>query len=74
MTDQRPSKELVHKVCGWICQEIEASGDALCSCKECPLTEDTPYGPGSRFCILRAKELIEVVRTDGAAQPPEAGQ
>jgi len=63
-SEQLPSDPLIHRVCQFIRDEMaplmSCSGLA---CQKCPTTEDTPYGPGTRACVLRAKELIEITRS-----------
>lgn len=61
---EQPSAEqqLIHRVCEFLCEEIERGSDNICQCRRCPMTIDTPYGPGVNGCILRAQELIAIVK------------
>lgn len=61
-------KLLVHRVCEFLRFEAEVASGSAQTCKECPLTTDTPYGPGTLGCVLRAQELIELVRSDPTSE------
>lgn len=52
-------EDLTHRVCHWLKSEYDEHGE----CAKCPLTIDTPYGKGSQFCVMRAQEIIEIVRS-----------
>lgn len=54
--------ELIHRVCHWLRTEYDEHG----RCEQCPLKVESPYGPGTQACVLRAQEVIEIVR--GTAQ------
>ncbi len=56
------SQDLVHQICHFIREEIEiATGDHT-HCKGCELRVESPYGPGTPGCVLRAQRLIALVR------------
>lgn len=50
-------EQLVHRVCDFLRRER----DEL-ECNKCPLKVTTQYGPGTVGCVLRAEELINIVR------------
>lgn len=60
---QAPSKEIVHRVCQFLRDEIEIAGGSARKCQQCELTVESHYGQGVPGCVLRAQQLIE------AAQP-----
>jgi hypothetical protein len=57
------SKEIVHRVCQFLRDEIELAGGNARKCQQCELTVESHYGQGVPGCVLRAQQLIE------AAQP-----
>jgi hypothetical protein len=54
--------ELVHRVCQWLCEQDTKVRVVMPACSRCHLEIDTPYGKGTPACVLRAQELIDVVR------------
>lgn len=63
MTEQVPSDELVHRVCQFLRDEVGPHVGIEMNCEKCPVSVDTPYGPGTHMCVARAQELIEIVRS-----------
>lgn len=61
-SDSPPSDGLVHAVCQWIREEITPHIGTDLRCQNCPMVIDTPYGRGVQACVLRAQELIKIVR------------
>lgn len=55
-------EELVKRVCQYLKDEIAMREPQLETCRGCPLTIDTPYGKGVSGCVLRAQQLIQLVR------------
>lgn len=63
--EQLPSDTLTHRVCQFIRDEMAPlMGCNGLACQKCPVTEGTPYGTGVRMCVARAKELIEIARSE----------
>lgn len=63
-TEHPASKEMIHRVCNWLREEsaLNAGCDAV-PCRKCELVVSCgPYGDGVLGCVLRAQELIEIVR------------
>lgn len=60
---QLPSKTMVHRVCQFLSDEAEIATGEAHSCKKCELTIESPYGPGVQGCVMRAQELIALVRS-----------
>lgn len=57
---------LVHRVCQYLQDEVEIGGGQTRGCQKCPLEIDTPYGKAVQGCVLRAKNLIEMVRSEAS--------
>lgn len=52
-----PPEKLVHHVCDFLRRELDEP-----ECRKCPLKVETQYGSGTVGCVLRAQELINIVR------------
>lgn len=59
MNELITKEEITHRVCHWLKTEYDENG----KCERCPLTVETPYGKGAYYCVMRAKEIIEIVRS-----------
>jgi hypothetical protein len=63
MNEQLPKDELVHRVCQFLRDEVGPHIGIEMTCAKCPVSTETPYGPGTHMCVARAQELIEIVRS-----------
>lgn len=50
-------ERLAHRVCDFLRRELDEP-----ECRKCPLKVATQYGSGTVACVLRAQELIKIVR------------
>lgn len=50
--------QLVHRICDFLCRERDEP-----ECRQCPLKVETQYGQGTVGCVLRAQELINIIRS-----------
>jgi len=56
-------KELLYQVCQFLSDEKEIACGEEHSCKHCELTVESPHGPGIPGCVMRAQQLISLVRS-----------
>ena len=63
MDAQRSKEETVHRVCQFLREEVGPHVGIEMKCERCPVSIETPYGPGTHMCVARAQELIEIVRS-----------
>lgn len=54
--------DLIYQVCHFLREEIEIATGNHTHCKGCEVRVETPYGPGIPGCVLRAQQLVALVR------------
>lgn len=63
MNEPITKEELTHRVCQFLREEVGPHIGVEMNCDKCPVSIETPYGPGTHMCVLRANELIQIVRS-----------